>query len=328
MSDFWKLIKRMGIQYKYLFLLFLRMPFDALRTWMMADLMKAVFFCLEAGTSVSGRGADNRLSGELWKIFLVYGLISTMLFAYNGIIWSKYAAFSSRAEAWLQKEMLKKILSLPLKRVDGCLKGEWLTRLNSDIQAFFRMMNAPINIPHLAVAVVNIILSSVLMFRSSFLLLVVTAFFLFVQLLANNRIVLTVVPKWKEEAQTAMSENTSSIIPLITDGEAILLYDVKELMLKNCDSNSRKLMKVHMKMHMRRALNDAAMYLSGMGGYFVVLLIGYGLIYKGMMTFSDVVYCLQVRVSIIAGVFMFTNCLNNLKENCVCVKRINRILEE
>ena len=51
MSDFSRLIKRMGIWRKYIFLLLLRSPFDAIRTLMLATLMKSVFLCLETNDS-------------------------------------------------------------------------------------------------------------------------------------------------------------------------------------------------------------------------------------------------------------------------------------
>lgn len=317
MSDFGRLIRRMGIQRKYIFLLLLRSPFDALRTWMKASLMKSVFLCLDTGES-----------GSLLKICTVYGLISTMLFLYNGTIWSIYAAFSAKAEAWLQKVMLEKILALPLKRVACGFSGEWITKLNSDINAAFTMMSGPMNIPHLIVAVINTILSSFLMFRSSLFFLGVTWVFALLQLFVNYKIVFRSVPELKEKSQKAMSENTSAIKPLITEAETILLYDAGEMMLKKCEENSRKLMKINMKMHVRKAWSDVSMRLLGIGGYLLILFTGYGFIYKGTMAFSDVVYCFQIIGSILAGMFMLITCINNLKANSVCVKRVNDTLNE
>lgn len=314
MNEFGKLIKGMGIQRKYIILLLLRSPFDALRTWMLAGLMKSVFLFLEKGACVVD---------SLPEICVMYGLISTMLFVYNGVIWSMYAAFSARAEAWLQEKMLEKFLSLTLKQADSHFSGEWITKLNSDIQAAFTMMNGPLNIPHLAVSVINTMLSLSLMLRSSLLILGAIWIFILAQLFFNYKIVLEPMPKLKEAAQNAMSENTSAIKPLITDADAILLYDAGGLMMKKYDESSRKLMKINMKIHVRNALSDAGMPLFGATGYLAVLFIGYGFVCAGTMAFSDVVYCFQVRGSMIAGVSMFITCLNNIKANSVCVKRIN-----
>lgn len=317
MGEFSKLVKRMGLWRKYIILLLLRSPFDAFRTWLLANLMKSIFSCLET---------DN--SGALLKLCVEYGLLCAALFAYNGIIWAKYAAFSAKAEIWIQKKMFEKILSLPLKRIDSRLSGEWITRLNSDIQAAFTMMNGPMNIPHLAVAIINTMLSCLLMLNRSLLFLGITWMFAIPQLVINYKTVLKATPKLKEESQNAMAENTSAIRPLLTEADTILLYDAKELMMTNCAENSRRLIEVNMKMHVRKAISDMSMRLFGLGGYLMILLIGYRFIYNGTMAFSDVVYCFQVRGSILSGMFMLITCLNNLKANSVCVKRINETFEE
>lgn len=317
MGDLSKLVKRMGLWRKYIILLLLRSPFDAFRTWLSANLMKSIFSCLET---------DN--SGALLKLCVVYGLLCAALFAYNGIIWAKYAAFSAKAEIWIQKKMFEKILSLPLKRIDSRLSGEWITRLNSDIQAAFTMMNGPMNIPHLAVAIINTMLSCLLMLNRSLLFLGITWMFAIPQLVINYKTVLKATPKLKEESQNAMAENTSAIRPLLTEADTILLYDAKELMMTNCAENSRRLIEVNMKMHVRKDISDMSMRLFGIGGYLMILLIGYRFIYNGTMAFSDVVYCFQVRGSILSGMFMLITCLNNLKANSVCVKRINETFEE
>ena len=317
MNDFSKLITRMGIRRKYLFLLLLRSPFDAVRTWMSANLLQAVFLCLETNE------AD-----KLPEICVVYGLMCAILFIYNGTVWGAYAAFSAKTEVNLQKVMFNKILDMPLKRIDSHDSGEWITRLNSDIQAAFTMMNGPLNIPHVVVAVINTMVSSFLMFRSSFLLFGVTWLLILPQLLLNYKIVIGALPKLKEESQNSLSQNTSVVGPLIADADTILLYDAGELMMKICDEASKNLMKINMKMHVRRASGDVVMRLFGMGGYLIILLIGYRFIYNGIMAFSDVVYCFQVRGAVLAGTLMLITCLNNLKANAVCIKRINDTLEE
>lgn len=317
MRELGRLIKRMGVWRKYIFLLLLRLPFDAVRTWMLANLMKSVFRCLETDSD-----------GALPIVCAGYGLICAMLFIYNGIVWSHYAAFSAKTEVRLQEKMLNKILSLPLKRVDSRFSGEWITKLNSDIHAAVTMMNGPLNIPHLAVAVINTLASSFLMLRGSPLFLCITWIFLVLQLFLNDKIVLKAVPKWKEESQNAMAQNTSAIKPLITDADTVLLYDAGALLMNHCEETSRKLMKTNMKIHVRNALSDAGMRLFGIGGYLTILLIGCGLIREGRMMFSNLVYCFQVRGAVIAGMFMFITSLNNVRANSVCIKRVNDVFEE
>lgn len=317
MGELSKWIRRMGLWRKYLFLLLLRSPFDAFRTWMLANLMKSIFKCLETYHS-----------GALLKLCIIYGLLCVLLFVYNGIIWAKYAAFSAKVEIRLQKKMFEKILNLPFARLDRRFSGEWITRLNSDIQAAFTMMNGPMNIPHLVVAVINTMLSCLLMLKSSLLFWGITCIFAIPQLVINDRIVLKSIPKLKEASQNAMAESTSAIRPLITEADTILLYDARELMIMNCTEASRKLMKINIKLHMRNAINAVSMHLFGIGGYLMILLLGYRFIYDGTMTFSDTVYCFQVRGAILSGMFMLITCLNNIKANSVCIKRMNDTLEE
>lgn len=317
MGELGKLVRRMGLLRKYIFLLLLRSPFDAFRTWMSAGLMKSIFSCLET---------DN--SGALLKLCVVYGLLCAMMFAYNGIIWAEYAAFSAKAEICLQKKMFEKILSLPLWRVESRFSGEWITRLNSDIQAAFTMMNGPLNIPHLVTAVINTMLSCLLMMKSSLLFLGITWLFAIPQFVIHYKVVLKSIPRLKEDSQNAVAENTSAIKPLLTDADTILLYDAKELMMRNCAKTSRRLMKINMKMHVRKAVSDVSMRLFGIGGYLMLLFTAYGFIYNGTMAFSDAVYCFQVRGSVLSGVSMLITCLSNLKANSVCVKRMNDTLEE
>lgn len=317
MSELFRLIKKMGIQRKYIILLILRSPFDALRAWMLANLMKTTFLCLEANDR-----------GRLSAVCVTYGLICALLFFYNGTIWSLYAAFSAKIEAGLQKMMLQKIMRLPLKRVEGDSGGQWITKLNSDVQAANIMMNGPLNIPHAVVSIINTMLSSFLMLGSSHLLFVVTWVFILPHLFINYRIVLRHMSKLEEESQKAMAESTSVIKPLVAEADVILLYDAGRLMMQKCDESSRRLMKANLSMHMRNALSSAVLRLFGCGGFFAILMVGYGLILCGVMPLSEVMYCLQIRQSVLAGMFMLLNSMNNIKANSVCVERINAALEE
>lgn len=317
MGECFMLLKRLGIRRKYVLLLLLRSPFDALRTWMQAWLLKSVFLCLET------KAAD-RLS------FICAGgaLLCAMLFLYNGTIWSIYAAFTARTEARLQKEMRDKILSLPCKRVHGRHSGQWLTGLNGDIQAAITMMNGPMNLPHGVTALINTILSLLLMWKGSPALLGVTGLFLFPHLLVTCRLVWKRLPGLREESRRAMADATVSVRPLIADAEAILLYDAGGLMLEKCEQESRRLLMANMKMHMRSGLSDMICRLLGISGYLAVLMAGLSMTRRGMMAFSDVVYCFQVRGAVLTGIHMLITCVSNIRMNSVCVKKIKDVLEE
>lgn len=314
MPNFLNLMKKLGIRRKYIFLLILRAPFDGLRTWMLACLTRTTFLCLETGDS-----------DKLLTKCIIYGLICTLLFFYNGIIWSIYVAFAAKMEVRLEKMLLNKIMNMSFKQVDSHSGGEWITRLNSDIHGAFVLMNGPHNIPHAVVSVLNIALSSILLVRSSLILFLSICLFVFPHLYLNYKIVGRRIPELKEKSQMALAESTSSIKPLITEADTILLYDAGNLMMKHCEESSRKLMRINLSIHMRNALSSAVLRLFGAAGYLVILVVGYDMIYNGTMSFSELVYFFQARGSVLAGLLMLITCVNNIKANSVCVKRIHEM---
>lgn len=317
MSDFFRLINKLGILRKYIILLILRSPFDAARTWMLAGLMRSFFSCIETG-----------LSEKLLTLGAVYGLICALLFLYNGTIWSIYAAFAAKVEAFLQKKVIEKILSMPLRRIDSSCNGDWLTRLNSDIQTAIVIMNAPVNVPHLVVATINTLVASLLLLECNIILFLGVCVSILPYLFINYRIVLKRVPELKRESINAISENTASIEPLITEGDAILIYEAENLMLKRCEESSQRLMRINMRIHVRKAISDALGRIFGSCGYLGILMIGYIMISKGAIVFPDVVYSLQIRYSMIMAMTLLIDSWNNIRINSVCVKRLNDMFEE
>ncbi len=317
MGDCFMLLKRLRILPKFILLLLLRAPFDALRTWMQVWLIKSVFLCLEM------KAAD-----RLPVVCAGGGLFCAALFLYNGTIWSIYAAFAAGTEARLQKGMRDKIMSLSYKQVHGHNSGEWLTRLNSDIQAAITMMNGPLNLPHSVAALINTLLSSLLLLNGSPALSGVTWLFLLPHLLVSCRLVLKRLPGLREESRCAMANVTMSVTTLIADAEAIRLYDAGSLMLEKCEQDSHRLLKINMKMHIRSGLSDMICRLLGIGGYLAVLMVGLAMTHRGMMAFSDVVYCFQARGGVLTGVSMLVTCASNIRMNRVGVKKINKAFSE
>lgn len=283
----------------------------------MACLMKSTFLCIETGNL-------EKLLSEC----IIYGLICGGLFFYNGTIWSIYAAFATEIEAKLQKMMLCKMMKTSLRKMGSLFSGEWITRLNSDVHGAFVLLNGSLNIPHAVVSVINLTLSSVLLCRSSVQLFLVTWCFILPHLLLNRRIVLNHLPKLKEDSQNALSECTSAIKPLITEVETILIYDAGNLMINDCEKCSRKLMKINVNMHIRNAFSNAVLQVLGLGGYLVIMFWGFNSIHKGTISFADLTFSFQLRGSLVAAVLMLTMCVNNIKANLICVKRVNNTFNE
>lgn len=317
MGEFRRLIKRLGMGRRYVFLLLLRAPFDGARAWMMAALLQSVFRCLEAGDREG-----------LPEICVSYGILCALLFCYNGTVWSLYAAFAARVEAALRGRLLERILGLGCRQVEAWARGEWMTRLGSDVRAAFEMMNGSLNIPHALVATLNTAMSSILLLGGSPVLAGVAWIWILPHLFLHERVVLRAIPGLKEESRQAMARCTSAIGPLIEEADAIRIYDAGGLLLEECARHSRSLMAANLRMHRRSAMGGMLTRLFGIGGYFSMLLSGAVLMEQGGMSFSDVVYCFQVRGSVLAGLFMLIASLGNLRANGVCVRRVNEVLDE
>lgn len=314
MNNFWYMLKKLGIWRRYIFLLVLRAPFDGCRAWMLANLMKTTFRC------IAEKDAD-KLLGKC----LLYGLICGALFFYNGTVWSIYAAFAAKIEAMLQKKLFQKVLGKSFGEIEG-KHGEWITRLNSDIHGAFMLMNGPLNIPHAMVASVNLLLSVLLLCRSSIPIFVLTLIFMLPHMVLHYKLVLTHLPRLKEESQKQLAENTATIVPLISEAEVIWIYRAENLMMQSCEKSSRQLLKTNMMIQIRKTLGETMIRLLGITGYLVILLVAGGSISGGDMQFADLTYALQVRVALLGAMMMLVSCMNNMKSNGVCVKRIRDIL--
>lgn len=316
MKELYKMTVKMGIVRQYIFLLILRAPFDAVRTWVTASMLQSVFGCLQRNEKES-----------LPLLCGGYGLLFALLFLYNGAIWSIYAAFAAKTQAKVHKEMIGKLKKQPYRRLESRLGGEWLTRFNDDIEGAFMMMNGPLRVPHAVVAAVNTMVSVWLMIRSSLLLSAVVCLCILPHLWLNDRLALKRIPELKEASQKAVAQCTSDICPLIAQADTILLYDAGELLSGRCEESSLALMKANMRLHKKNAVEQMLKLLFGIGGYFLVLLTGCGLVGSGIMSFPELIYCFQVRGSVLGSVFMFVSCMGNIRAGSVCMKRVNDMLE-
>lgn len=302
---------------KYLFLLFLRAPFEALRTWVLANLLKDVFGALAGG-------------GAAWLTSrcIVYGLLCIVLFCYNGIVWSRYAAFSAEAEASLQKRMMKSILEMPYQKVSEHRGSDWLTRMNSDIHGVFVLMNGPLTIPHAVVSVLNIVLASLLLFQCEVRMFVAVWVFVIPHLLLNYLVVSKGMPGRKEKSQKALADCTGTLKPLIAEAESVRIYQAEEMLLEQCRASSKKLMDIHMKMQIRTALGNGLGRLFGMAGYLVLIFMGYGKMNTNRMSFAELVYLFQLRGGVLLGVMMLATCISNIKMYLACAKRVGEICQD
>lgn len=144
-----KILKITGNGWKFVFLLLLRSPVDISFTLIQATFLQRAFDAV----------GQNDAAG-LTSACLIFGVASLCLFLYNGTVWSIYAPFAVRMERKLRVKLYDKISSFSYDRIESAPQGEWLTRLNADVEMPF---SRPIHLPHAVCATVNICVSAIIL---------------------------------------------------------------------------------------------------------------------------------------------------------------------
>jgi len=142
-----KLVKITGSGLRFTVLLILRSPVSFCMTAINAIFLQQAFNAVEQ--------AD---TSRLVFVCIIFIVANTSIFLYNGTIWSIYAPFVVRMESKLRLNLFGKILGFSHERVEATPHGEWLTRLNTDVQMPF---SQPLHLPHAVNAILQLILSSI-----------------------------------------------------------------------------------------------------------------------------------------------------------------------
>ena len=151
LRDFLNLFRVTGNAWIYGFLILLRSPVDFLFRWTQASFLQHAFNAL---------GQTDRAG--LTDACLFFGIATLCAFLYNGTIWLIFAPFCVRMERKLRIKLYNTISSFSYEKVESLPHGEWLTRLNTDVQMPF---SQPVHFPHAACSIVNIIGSAIILWH-------------------------------------------------------------------------------------------------------------------------------------------------------------------
>ena len=311
-----KLLHRLGQSRKYLLLLLLRCPFDFCRTLVHARFLENVFSAIQKNNE-----------GKLYLSCSIFMIASVCLFLYNGTIWRLYASYMVKIEGMVRVTIFHKMMKLSMNQLDQKSSGEWLTRLNLDIQMAIKMLAGPITIPHAAVALVNFTFSLVMLSGMSFTLLGISLFFILPHILVSQLVVAKPMTNFKMRSQEAMALVTTYMQTIITNADIILLYDAQGMVLQKFRESSQKLKQENMKIHKQNALGQGLFPLFALTGYLLLLFFGSYLIYSGTMTFGELTAGLQFRGALVACSMMLINCMIQMKIQLAGVLRVNETLE-
>lgn len=309
-----KLLQITGGGIRFLALLLLRCPFDVAMTLVHANFLQRAFDAVVQ--------KDGRL---LAIVCLSFGVASLCLFLYNGTIWSIYAAFITRMEGKLRIQLFRKISLLSYQRIDAVPHGEWMTRLNTDVQMPF---SRPMHLPHGACAIVNICVSAVILWYINPGIFGWVLLFIIPHIVISQVLIAGAMPVLNKKSLEEMARNTGELTALITCADVALLYDGQDYLMRRFEQSSRNLQQANMKIRIRNALGAAILPLFGMGGYLMLLIFSSEWIGNGRLTFGQLTAALQYRGGVLAGSLMLISCLVSIQASIVGIRRLNETMIE
>lgn len=314
LSEYRRLFARTGHGRHFLLLLALRAPFDALSTFAHAQFLQNALNAILSADSL-----------RLVSVCLRFGVVTFCLFLYNGTVWSFYAPFTIRLEGRLRTKLFEKITTFSCRRVEASPMGDWLTRLNADVQMPF---NQPLHLPHAACAIVNICVSSGLLLGCNPWWLCLTLLFVVPHILAVQLLVARAMPGLRQQALAATARCTGALAALVTCADTALLYDAHSYLMQRFAESSLDLLHANMHIHRRNALRAVLLPLFGLGGYLALLVAGSGQIAAGHLLFGSLTAILQYRGGVLRGTMMLLDSIVSIQASRASIHRVNEILYE
>lgn len=309
-----KLLQYTGGGLRFLILLILRSPVNLYMTVMQALFLQNAFNAIEQNDSK-----------RLTVVCLTFTVASLGIFLYNGTVWSIYAPFVTRIESRLRIKLFNKITHFSCERIEAASRGEWLTRLNTDVQMPF---SQPIHLPHAVNAILQIFVSAVILWCMNKVVFGLVILFVIPHIIINQFLVARSMQRLGKKSLEATAKNTDELNTLITCAEIAVVYNGQDYFMDRYMKSSQHLLKTKMKMHKRNALNAAILPLFGLGGYLTLLVVSGVWIENGDFTFGDLTAAFQYRGGVLTGAMMLINCTISIKASMAGIKRINETMAE
>lgn len=316
MREIVKLFKSVGHGLHFIILLIFRCPFDAMNTFIQANFLRYSF------------DAISQNNGEkLAWVCLIFGLLNSFLFLYNGTVWTLYSSFLVKFTVTLRNILFSHISDLPYEQIEMKPSAEWITRLNADAQTALGIVGHPLQLPHAAYSIVNIIISAIFLVHMNPVFFVMVLAFIIPHMLISQLFIARHMTKLAIKAQEETSSNTSNLNTIITCADTAILYDARDYLLNRYEESSLRLLKANMKLRVRSAVGNGLLPLLGMSGYLLILLVASDWISKGKLTFGELTSAFQYRGGVLVGFMILISCIVSIKASIAGIKRVNETLE-
>ena len=310
-----RLIKFTGGGLRFIILLIFRSPVDLCFTAIQAAFLQNAF-----------NAAEHNDAGRLTAACFAFGVANLCVFIYNGTVWSIYAPFVVRMEGRLRIGLFDKITKISYERIEAAPHGEWLTRLNTDVQMPF---SQPVHFPHAVNAILRLSVSAAFLWRINPAVFGWVMLFAVPHFIASQLFVARFMRELSKKSLEATAKNTGELTALIACADVALLYDAQVYLLEKFEKSSMELFRAKMKIWKRQALSAAIAVLPfGLSGYLVLLIVSGGWIARGNLTFGDLTAAFQYRLGVFIGANMLINCVASIKASMAGISRINETMGE
>lgn len=309
-----KLLKITGGGLKFIILLIMRSPVNIYMTVMQALFLQYAFHSVEQNNSE-----------QLRVVCIFFGVASFGIFLYNGTIWSIYSPFVVRMESRLRVKLFEKISKFSFQQIESASHGDWLTRMNSDVQMPF---SQPIHLPHAVNAILQICVSSIILWCMNSKIFLLVMLFVIPHILINQFLIARVMPKLNKQSLEAAAKNTDELNALITCADIAMLYDGHDYLIKRFEKSSLNLLQVKMKIRKRNALSDAILPMFRISSYLILIIVSSMWIIEGEFTFGDFTAASQYSLGVSLGAMMLINCLISIQASMAGILRINETMSK
>ena len=310
------ILKETGMTKDFILVMILRAPFDFINALLSANMLETFI-----------RLVERKEEGELLPTFGMFLLFTVIMFGYNMFVWAVVTMkINIRFIKKLRMRVYKSLLSRTGQEMEELSAGDWISRLNSDIDKTDLYLVGPLNFMHLLIASVNMTLSAAVLFMLNRTMLAVSLLVTLPFFFLSSVVAIRKVPVFKKNSREHYAKYTNWMEPVVNASESIRIFDGEELVMAKAEEESLKIMKNNMKAHKRTALATGINTFSGMTGYLLLLFLGNSMIGSELDDFARMMKITQYRGEMMKSVMMINNCVGRMKGNLPAAERVEEVL--
>ena len=311
-----KILEETGMTKDFILVMILRAPFDFINAILSANMLETFI-----------RLAERKEEGELLPAFGMFLLFTVIMFGYNMFVWAFVTMkINIRFIKKLRMRVYKSLLKRTGQEMEELSAGDWISRLNSDIDKTDLYLVGPLNFMHLLIAAVNMTLSAAVLFILNRTMLAASLIMTLPFFFLSSVVVIRKIPVFKKNSREHYAKYTNWMEPVVAASESIRIFDGSEIVRAKVEEESLKIMKNNMKAHKRTALASGINTFSGMTGYLLLLFLGNSMMGNELEDFARMMKITQYRGEMMKSVMMTNNCIGRMKGNLPSAERVEEVL--